>query len=138
MILCGIDGSENSERVAAAAIAQGKQTGAKVIFLSVIEDLSRFDPYYNASLATEVYAEMEKFFNDTQQKFIQKAKEMGVSAESLLKKGHPAQEILAVAAQKDIDMVVLGRHGHRIEDFLFGSNMHRVLIHGEKPTLIIP
>jgi nucleotide-binding universal stress UspA family protein len=66
--------------------------------------------------------------------------EIGEGTESsfAVRTGNPHQEILAEAAQKNVDLIVVATHGHTgVEHMLFGSTADRIVHHARCPVLTI-
>ncbi len=52
--------------------------------------------------------------------------------------GHPAEEIAKRAERSDIDLIVMGSHGHgALAQLMFGSVTNGVLAHTKKPMLLV-
>lgn len=68
-----------------------------------------------------------------------RAREAGVSALAFVRRGDPGREICAIAAERDVRLIVLGSHGwgalHRLA---FGSVSTAVLHHARQPVLVVP
>ena len=63
----------------------------------------------------------------------------GVPAATELLVGNPADEIVAYADSKDVDMIVIGSRGHgAIASALLGSVSHAVLHEARRPVLVVP
>jgi nucleotide-binding universal stress UspA family protein len=67
------------------------------------------------------------------------ASDYGVPAATELLVGNPADEIVAYADSKDVDMIVIGSRGHgAIASALLGSVSHAVLHEARRPVLVVP
>jgi nucleotide-binding universal stress UspA family protein len=67
------------------------------------------------------------------------AREAGLSALTLVRRGDPVQEICAIAADRDVRLIVLGSHGWgAVRRFVFGSVSTGVLHHARRPVLVVP
>ncbi len=56
--------------------------------------------------------------------------------ESMVKPGHPAEEILSTATQQGVDLIVVGSRGKRRHDFLLGSVSREVANSADTAVLI--
>ena len=57
---------------------------------------------------------------------------------TILLKGQPYKELINYAEQKEVDMIVLGVHGHGLlEQFLVGSTTDRVISRASCPVLVV-
>jgi len=54
----------------------------------------------------------------------------------LIREGHPADEILSVAKQEGVDMIVLGSRGRRLHTLLMGSVSREVSNRADVPVLL--
>jgi nucleotide-binding universal stress UspA family protein len=67
------------------------------------------------------------------------AREAGLSALTVVRHGDPVQEICAIAADRDVRLIVLGSHGWgALRRFVFGSVSTGVLHHARRPVLVVP
>ncbi len=51
--------------------------------------------------------------------------------------GQPASEILTVAEEQDVDLVIVGSHRPGLQDYLLGSTAARVVRHAQCPVLVM-
>ena len=64
--------------------------------------------------------------------------EKGVSGvKSVIKTGHPADEILKTADEEGIDMIIIGSRGKRTSHIFMGSVSREVVNRSEVPVLVI-
>ncbi|MGI8827314.1 MAG: universal stress protein [Chloroflexota bacterium] len=62
----------------------------------------------------------------------------GISAETILKAGNPAEEIIIAATDGGFDMILVGNHGMgAVRRFLIGSVADRVVRHATVPVLVV-
>ena len=68
-----------------------------------------------------------------------KAEAVGVSAGQLLRTGdHPAEEIVAAAAETGADLIAMASHGRRgLSALMLGSQTARVLSQTKIPVLVL-
>jgi nucleotide-binding universal stress UspA family protein len=67
------------------------------------------------------------------------AREAGVAAITLTLRGDPEHEICAIAAERDVRLVVVGSHGWgALRRLAFGSVSTAVLHHARQPVLVVP
>jgi nucleotide-binding universal stress UspA family protein len=57
---------------------------------------------------------------------------------TILRKGHPAEEILATAREEEADMIVIGSRGRRTTRLFMGSVSREVANGAEVPVLLVP
>ncbi len=64
--------------------------------------------------------------------------EKGISGvETIVRKGHPAEEILATAKEKNADMIIIGARGKRTTHLFMGSVSREVANSAEVPVLLV-
>ncbi len=56
---------------------------------------------------------------------------------TIVKSGHPAEEILKTVTEEGVDMIIVGSRGKRAYSFLMGSVSREVVNNSEVPVLII-
>lgn len=62
----------------------------------------------------------------------------GIQADTLLKAGNPAEEIINAAADGQFDLILVGIHGmEALRRFLIGSVADRVVRHATVPVLVV-
>lgn len=65
-------------------------------------------------------------------------KAAGFSVETMLAKGDPASQIIRVAQEKQVDLIAMATHGHRLfADFLFGTTATKVRHRVSIPVLFV-
>ena len=132
-ILLATDGSENAKSAACSGLEIARSTGAEVyaVYVAGISCCSPIMPEsYDWEIGkegSEAVAEIEKM-----------GKETGVTVNSVLLQGNPAQEILDFAEKNDIDMIVLGTQGKAgIDRFLLGGVTEKVVRHAKAEVLVV-
>lgn len=66
------------------------------------------------------------------------AETSGVEPETIEAVGNPAAEIIAAAEARDVELIVIGRHGqHTVARFLMGSVADRVVRHATCDVLVV-
>jgi nucleotide-binding universal stress UspA family protein len=60
----------------------------------------------------------------------------GANAEILVKIGSPANEILAVAAARDADLIIVASHRPNLSNYLLGATADRVVRHANCSVLV--
>lgn len=63
--------------------------------------------------------------------------ERGVrSIKEVVKKGHPAEEILSTAAEEEAGMIIIGSRGRRLHTLLLGSVSREVASRADMPVML--
>jgi nucleotide-binding universal stress UspA family protein len=144
-ILIATDGSELAEKGVDQGVALAKETGAKVIFVSVTELLPSYGIVVAAEWASSPAAFQEyreaitKAATEILSKAKAKAMEIGVSVEAVhVENQSPAQGIVEAANAKNADLIVIASHGRRgVNKLLLGSQAAEVLSLSTVPVLVI-
>jgi nucleotide-binding universal stress UspA family protein len=62
----------------------------------------------------------------------------GFSCEAMLALGEPSDEIIKLAREKEVDLIAMTTHGHRlISDILYGATADKVRHQVEVPVLLL-
>jgi len=56
---------------------------------------------------------------------------------TVLRTGHPAEEILKASKEENVDMIFIGSRGHRVGRLLMGSVSREVANNAEMPVLLV-
>lgn len=131
------DGSDYSMRAADYAISVAKMLGAEITTVFVI-DAVVVDQY--AKLAGREKAEKElQADGERYLKYIANlAQKQGVIAQSIFAKGRPYEEIVRLAKELKVDLIVMGTYGRRgAERILIGSVAERVIEYAHCPVLVV-
>ena len=121
-ILIPTDGSELAGHGVAHGLALAKSVGAKVSVINVVEPIFAVTGDFASVLDRATNA----------------AKEAGVSCETIqVENVPPHQAIIATAAEKDCDLIVMSSHGlSGLSVLLIGSVTNKVLTHAKTPVLV--
>ena len=155
-ILVAHDGSENSDKALSHAVYLSNMSGAEIVILHILEHIHKMDS--SALLATSkggakgkedieksnkqdyevrVEGEVKQMIED-KMKF---CKQAGVKSQVSYKiqTGNPADEIVTVAEDMNIDLVVMAssRTSPSLARRLLGSTSRKVIDSVEKPLLVI-
>ncbi len=143
-ILLPTDGSRCSEKAAEHALLIANQNNAELIVLNVLETHSLVGlPVEDFTRkVNEVFKlEGEKALDNMAALLKNLCKEKGLKEVKVMletKEGFPADVILQITEEKDIDLVVMGASGkHKVERFLLGSVTEKVVRHAKCPVLTI-
>lgn len=137
-ILCAVDFSEMSPRVASYTQVLAASLNAKVHLVYVAPSLDQHASFsvpipsaqeFIDQIVTEAQKKMEVFI---QEHF----KKINVRGEVL--RGYADEEILKFAAKEKIDLIVMGTHGRKgVDKILFGSVAEKVVKSSRIPVLSI-
>lgn len=135
-ILVPTDGSEFAKKAQLHALFLAKVSGAEIIALSVSENL-----FVNGISITEEVEQLNQILNDRCKEDLKEFEDMnkdGVKISSLIKEGAPANAILEVAIEEDIDLIVIGSSGKSgFDRFILGSVSDKVVNAAKCPVLVV-
>lgn len=135
-ILVPTDGSENAERVIEEAIDVANQYGASVHGLYVLNTGAIASP--DVQFREQYVERGEELGAEAVAEVAAAADEAGVSVTTSVVHGTPDDEILEYAADKDVDLIVVGTHGRSgLRHALLGSVAERVIRQSETPVLVV-
>lgn len=62
----------------------------------------------------------------------------GLRVEVVIERGDPAEVVIELAAERDVDVIVMGTRGHsKLRQFLMGSTAERIVEHAPCPVLTV-
>ena len=134
-ILFPTDFSNPSEGARDEAVALARRYGGRLLVLHVVE----------TTASAEVDQELQSFFRTLVKRaersfdrFLPPPLLEGIAAERLTRTGVPVSEILAVVAERNADLVVIGSHGlSGVARGPFGSVAQKVSLLSPCPVLIV-
>ena len=142
-ILVAIDFSAVTDRVVTTAEQLARSFGAKIWLLHCVRDYPLFAAMEEVPLdipgadptLKDKYPEPHRHLSA----ILDSIKQKGIESQLLLTVGLPADEILFAVEQYDIDLILLGSHGHgAVYDLVVGSVANAVLMQSPVMTLIVP
>ncbi|MBG0776899.1 MAG: universal stress protein [Desulfovibrionaceae bacterium] len=137
-ILCAVDFSDQSVMVADYAVELAKAMDAKVIVVYVAPSMSQYVGFHVAPNSIESFVgEIVSGAEKTMDNFLAE-NFAGMQVEGRVVTGYAAEEILNVADDEAVDMIVMGTHGRKgIDRILFGSVAEKVVKSAIQPVLTI-
>lgn len=137
-ILCPVDFSPNTAKVAEYAKALARRFDARVIALYVAPTMNRYALFQVPEQAIETFVgTIVSGARDKMEEFVPQV--FGdVNALGLVDTGDPAEGILRAVKTEDIDLVVMGTHGRKgIDRIIFGSVAEQVVKKCTVPVLTV-
>jgi nucleotide-binding universal stress UspA family protein len=127
LLLC-TDFSDHAHHAAKYAFSMAKEYGAELTLLHVLEDLSR---------STSLEGATEKVAKQLEELITPKTRE-GHNVKATVRIGKPYQQIIQLALEAQIDLVIMGVRGRgALDKALFGSTTYRVIQLGSCPVLAV-
>jgi nucleotide-binding universal stress UspA family protein len=108
-ILCATRGGEESYRTQDAAIALAKERGDTLLFLYVVD--LRFLNTVSGVGVVDMNHEMVQMGEFLVLMAKERATQQGVEAETMVREGKVEEELINVACEQDVSLVVLGKPG---------------------------
>lgn len=134
-IVVAIDGSPASEKALATAVDLAAHYQAELIALGVAE---LPEVVGMVDEVDELCQSAEGHFKQIGEAAVAYARSRGVTLRSVVERGHAADAIVRYAENEEINLVVLGQHGHsRISRFFLGSTTDRVSEHCPCTVMIV-
>lgn len=138
-LLLPIDFSDDSKRAVDYGLKMAAASSAEVVLLTVIDD-----SFPHPELFAWGHPE-EEFYRSTRKRALENMKEMqsqgpaGIDAERVVVRGRPGTEIVAVAEELGVDLVVLARRAvSELRTAIMGRTTDTVLRTSSVPVLVLP
>ncbi|WP_121742325.1 universal stress protein [Natronorubrum halophilum] len=134
-ILVATDGSEAATEATAHAIELARRFDATLYGIAVLESRTEYD---NAIVDPEEVTRRQRERAETTLGAVEDAADdAGVTFETAVRSGVPAEEILAYAAETDVDAIVIGARGRSsFQGAILGSTIDRIVRSATRPVLI--
>jgi nucleotide-binding universal stress UspA family protein len=136
-ILVPTDFSESARHALKYGASFASEYKAQLVLLHVVETIAMgyASDLFPVPMA-EVYQEISAHARNELGKLAAESREGGIEVREVTAQGKPAAEILRVAREENIDIIVLGTHGKGVLDkALFGSTTERVVRKAPCPVL---
>jgi nucleotide-binding universal stress UspA family protein len=133
-ILIATDGSPGSLVAAEEGVRLAKELGAGVTFVAVAHAPLPVlgDPYYQRALSENLGAMRTALAKTTPY-----AEERHVTYDTELLEGSPAEAVLEIARNRDVDLIVVGSRGlGAVKGALLGSVSSEIVHHADRPVLV--
>lgn len=139
-ILVPTDGSPLSDRAIKEAIGVARQTGGKIVALSVAEPYP-FSPMAEGAIvedAGQYETRMRDLARAHVEKIVALASAQGIGCEAVTELSfNPYEQIIATAKSHECDVIFMASHGRKGLNKLFlGSETDKVLSHCTIPVLV--
>jgi nucleotide-binding universal stress UspA family protein len=137
-ILVAVDFSESGTPVAGYAKELAGALGAELVVLYVAPSLSQYVGFHVPPSSIETFVQEIVTGADKTMEDYLKDNFGDVKATGRVVTGYAAEEILNVADDEGVDMIVMGTHGRKgIDRILFGSVAEKVVKSARQPVLTI-
>lgn len=132
-LLVTLDHTRLDAEAVAHAIPLAEAYRAKLYLLHVEEDAASL--FYGELASTAEVEEGRQYFSG----LMDRARERGVDAELLVRPGKSPKDVIVAAAKElQVDLIVMGAHGHKgLKDIIYGATINEVRHSVEVPVLIV-
>jgi universal stress protein A len=136
-IMIAADFSEHGLRVQQKALALAKAHQANLSLCHIVEDFPLTDFAYEPMISIDI--DMRETMLDSAKKHCEELGEkLSIPAQQQwVEFGTPGQDIVRLANEHNVDLIVLGSHGRRGLKLLLGSTANAVLHHAECDVLAV-
>jgi len=136
-VLVPTDFSKSAHKALVYGISFSREYSAELLLVHVVEPVA---VGYGSDLfpvpMAAVFEEMSTFARTELAKLAEEARAKRVEVREMVVQGRPSAEVLRVAKEELVDMIVLGTHGKGMLDHaIFGSTTERVIRRAPCPVL---
>jgi len=136
-ILVAVDGSQASDRAIERAVDEAKAWNARLHAIYVVET-GLFTSMPSDNTIEILYRVLENEGNAVLEKAKKIAAKSGVTLVPHMKQGHAGTEIIALAQQEKVDLIIAGSHGKSQTDrLLIGSVSSYIIAHSNVTTMVV-
>lgn len=137
-ILAAVDGSPYTKRMLAYLSAHDEWLGAHHEY-TVVHAVPAVPPRAAAVLDKAL---VKSYYDDEAEKVFKPIRtffaKRGIKAQFLARWGQPADAVVSVAEKADVDLIVMGSHGHgSLANLVLGSVANKVLASSKVPVLLV-
>jgi nucleotide-binding universal stress UspA family protein len=139
-ILFPTDFSEHSKHAFSYALSFAKEYGATLYMMHVVEDIQYLANAYMFDVPMmPSFSDMEQNRLKEMQEFVDReVADPDIKIEKIIRHGRPFIEILNIAREVNVDLIVIATHGRGgLEHVLFGSVAEKVVRKAPCPVLSI-
>jgi nucleotide-binding universal stress UspA family protein len=133
-ILVALENSKTDEAILAHVEPLAKLLGSELLLVHVADGwAARTQEMLNLAESAEM-REDRAYLEAVRARFAAR----GIPADSVLLAGEPADEIVALAEARRVDLIAMSTHGHRfLADLVLGSTASKVRHTVEVPVLLV-
>ena len=136
-ILVALDGSEVSQRALIRAAEEAKLWNANLHAIYVVET-GLFSSLPLDNTVEIMYSVLEKEGNEVLERAKKYGADKGIAVSTHMEQGHAGSEIVALAEQEKVDLIMVGSHGKSNSDrLLIGSVSTFVITHSTVSTMVV-
>ncbi len=136
-ILLAADFSEHGQYVAQKAYDMAQQNQARLSIIHIVDNLPITDTTYGPAIPFDVDLDTE-LMNAARKRLAELGKQLQIpKAAQFIEMGNAKLEIVAVAEEQNVDLIVVGSHGRHGLALILGSTANGVLHHAKCDVLAV-
>jgi nucleotide-binding universal stress UspA family protein len=143
-ILIATDGSKHSEKAAETGIEMARLYGSAATALYVVDIGKEYAPLGDLiskvadSLIAGIRSNLQNQGEEATRKVAEMAEKAGIAAQRKITEGYPAEDIIRIAKEGDMNLIVMGGIGATgLDRFLLGSVADKVVRTSKVPVLVV-
>lgn len=109
------------------AVEMAQRRGAKLIVATVAPEIER-----NMNIL-----DSEGYWGRELRKFLQQNPAEGIEVEAILRKGAVHRQIVKLAAERKVDLIVMEAANPKVQDYLLGTTASHVVTHAECSVYVV-
>ena len=109
------------------AVEMARRRGAKLIVATVAPEIERNMNIYNS----------ESYWGDELKKFVAAHPAEGVEMELIVRKGAVHRQIVKLADERKVDIIVMDSSNPKVQDYLLGTTASHVVTHAECSVYVV-
>jgi universal stress protein F len=109
------------------AVEMAQRRGAKLIVATVAPEIERNLNIYNSDV----------YWGQELRKFVAAHPAGGVDMELIVRKGSVHRQIVRLAEERDVDLIVMDSANPRVQDYLLGTTASHVVTHAECSVYVV-
>lgn len=111
----------------AEAVEMAQRRGAKLIVATVAPEIERNLNIYDS----------DKYWGDELKKFLAAHPADGVEVETVVRKGAVHRQIVKLADERKVDLIVMEAANPKVQDYLLGTTASHVVTHAECSVYVV-
>ncbi|QFT63666.1 universal stress protein F [Roseivivax halotolerans] len=129
LILCPVNLRHAAVDFAAydEAVEMARRRGAKLIVTTIAPEMER-----NLNIR-----DSEAFWKQELQKFIRSHPAEGIEVELVVRKGSTHRQIVKLADERKVDIIVMESANPKVKDYLLGTTASHVVAHADCSVLVV-
>lgn len=129
LILCPINlrHVKSDHTAYAEAVAMAKRRGAKLLVATVVPEMER-----NLNIR-----DSEGFWGEQLKNFIASHPAEGVEIETVVRKGAVHRQIVKLAEERSVDVIVMEAANPKVQDYLLGTTASHVVTHANCSVYVV-